>query len=524
MLNPGFPLLLAALLGLILKARKIRYFLTAGALIISLILMFALPQDKILTTASFFDLELILNYISLTSRNIGLIFGLFALLVLVYGYSLLSLASLNLLNIFVGSSIAILFVGDYISFFFFWELISVAAFFLIYDKVEEKLRYTAEYYIIIHVLGGLSLLFGILLNYNFTGEIILAPPEAGLLFFIFGIAIKLGFLGFHVWIPKTYAAIPFQLAVLMAAYTSKVGVYALYRIVELETNIVAYFGLLNALGGILLAIFHSHLRIIISYSIISQIGYMIVGIGLSSQIAVTGGLFHLINHILYKGLLFMMAGTICYSTGFENLSDLGNLWKKTPLTFLAGIIATLSIAGFPFFNGYLSKALIKAGIDSQLLYYGLQLAGVGTSLLFIKVLYFAFLSKNNDPDIVKIPPLSMKLGMVLISAFMMLTAWNPAAVERLFQISPDVAYFSSSSILSGVLPFITALLLFPLLKKYISPHPEKVFQRDFFSKLGYSFINLDKKISQIHSGDLIRYLSWSLLALLVLLLIFLLAG
>ncbi len=524
MLNPGFPLIFAALLCFFFKSRKIRYLFTFGALIISLVLMLTLPRNKILAAASFLDMELILNYISLSSRNIGIIFSLFALLVLIYGYRLLSLASLNLLNIFVGSSIAILFVGDFISFFFFWELITVAAFFLVYDKMKEKLRYIAEYYIIIHVLGGLSLLFGIILNYNYTGNIILTPPEAGLVFFIFGIAIKIGFLGFHAWIPKTYAAIPFQLAVLMAAYTSKVGVYALYRIVELETNLIAYLGLLNALGGILLAIFHSHLRIIISYSIISQIGYMLVGIGLTNNIAVTGGIFHLINHILYKGLLFMMAGTIFYSTGFENLTDLGNLWKKTPVTFLAGIIATLSIAGFPFFNGYLSKALIKAGLDSQLLYYGLQLAGVGTSLIFIKVLYFAFLCKNNNPDIIKIPPLSMRLGMLLISAFMMLTAWNPAGIERLFQITPAVDYFSGSSIFSGIMPFLIALLLFPLLKKYISPHPEKVFQRDFFMKLGYSFINLDKKISRIHSGDLIRYLSWSLLALLILLMVFLLAG
>jgi len=390
-LNPGMPVLLASLLCFIARNKTQKISISIAALIVSLAAIYYAPGEEIFSTASFLELDLILAYVTPISRNTGYIFAVFAVIVLIYAGKFFSSANINLLNLFVGSSLALLFVGDFISFFFFWELITVAAFFLIFDRFDPSLRFTAEYYFIVHIMGGLSLLFGIILHYNYTGDILLGAPARGLPFFILGIAIKLGFLGLHTWIPHTYAVIPFQLTVLMSAYTSKIGVYALYRLIELEGPLIAYLGLINALGGGILALKHSHLRLIISYSIVSQIGYMMVGIG-AGGIAAAGGMFHLINHILYKGLLFMMAGTITYSLRKESLNNLGGLWRHMPVTFLAGLVGSFSIAGLPLFNGYVSKAWIKAGIDSSILYYGLQVAGVLTSLIFIKVLYFGFLA------------------------------------------------------------------------------------------------------------------------------------
>ncbi len=527
MLNPGMPVLLASLICFFARSKKQEISISLIALTVSLAAIYYAPGEEVLSTASFLDMDLILAYIQPVSRNTGVIFAAFAIIVLIYGWKYLSAANISLLNLFVGSSLALLFVGDFISFFFFWELITVAAFFLIFDRLDSSLRFTAEYYFIVHIMGGLSLLFGIILHYSHTGGILLTFPEKGLPFFLLGIAIKLGFIGVHTWIPRTYAVIPFQLSVLMSAYTSKIGVYALYRLIELEGSLIAYLGVINALAGGILALSHSHLRLIISYSIVSQIGYMMVGIG-AGGIAAVGGMFHLINHILYKGLLFMMAGSLIHSLQEENLKNLGGLWHRLPVTFAAGLVAALSISGVPLFNGYVSKAWIKAGIEGGFLYYGLQAAGILTSLTFIKVLYFGFFSggenatekyKNLTP-----PTLSMRLSMLFMILIMSFTALNPAAMEQFYAVSPEIDYFSYSEITGGLQPFILAIIIFPFLKKYIKPHPENAARKDYLTDIGYTFINLDRKISDIHSGDLIRYLSWALLALIILMFSFLLGA
>ncbi len=190
------------------------------------------------------------------------------------------------------------------------------------------------------------------------------------------------------------------------------------------------------------------------------------------------------------------------------------------MTFLAGLVGSFSIAGLPLFNGYVSKAWIKAGIDSGILYYGLQAAGVLTSLIFIKVLYFGFLAGGErtlkEEENFGPPPLTMRMGMIILILLMSFIALNPAFMEEIYAVNPDLQYSSSSGIISGVQPFMLALILFPFLKKYIEPYQEECKQEDYFTDIGYSFLNLATKTSDIHSGNLIRYLSWALLALIIL--------
>ena len=520
LINPGIILIITGFISVFLKNNKQRLIISLTGLATALFILLGLPEGERLLTFVFLDFEIILLEVDAISRNIALVFVAFGTSAFIFSYNFSTRKEFPLVNFYLAFSFIILFVGDFISFFIAWELITLSAFFLIYDIYDGVRQHTAQYYILMHVFGGLMLLWGIILHVTESGSVILAVPERGMIFFLLSIGIKLAFVGVHTWLPRTYANIPLHISVILSAYTSKIGVYGLYRLIEIDNILIAYFGVFNAILGVALAITHSDIRKILSYSIVSQIGYMIVGIGIGNELGIVGGGFHIVNHILYKGLHFIMAGTIIYSIGHDNLEHLGGLWKKLPLTFVTGLIASLSIAGFPFFNGYLSKTMIKHSTDNQILYYGMIIAGIGTALTFIKVIYFGFIREGDNPEIKKQPLFSMRFSMVFLTIIMMATALLPDQMESLYNISTGINYFSGYEIWSALQPNLIALALFPVVKRAISPHPEKPIEPDFYCNACNYFIEFDDNVSKIHTGDTVRYVTWVLFTLVLLLLNF----
>ena len=516
-INPGFILIITGILSIFMKNNRQRLILSMAGLVSSLFILLGLPEAERLLTFVFLDLEIILLEVDAISRNIAYVFVAFGASAFIYSYKFCERKEFLLINLYLGFSFMILFVGDFISFFVAWELITLSAFFLIYDINDALRQNIAQYYILMHVFGGLNLLWGIILHVTEVGSIILAVPERGLIFFLISIAVKIAFVGVHTWLPRTYANIPLHISVILSAFTSKIGVYGLYRLIEVDNILIAYFGVFNAILGVIFAIIHSDIRRILSYSIVSQIGYMIVGFGIGSELGIAGGGFHIINHILYKGLHFMMAGTIIYSVGHDNLKDLGGLWKKLPLTFVTGLIASLSIAGVPFSNGYLSKTMIKHGTDNRIIYYGMIIAGIGTALTFIKVIYFGFIREGKNPVMKKRPLLSMRLSMVFLAGIMTIIAFLPEQMESLYNISTGINYFSGYEIWTALQPNLIALALFPVLKNAIAPQPEHPIKPDFYTNFTHFFLEFDKKVSVIHTGDVVRYVTWVLFALVFLL-------
>ena len=524
LINPGFILILTGILSIFIKNSRKRFIFSMAGLVTSLFILLGLPEGERLLTFVFLDFEIILLEVDAISRNIALVFVIFGAGAFIYSYNLCGKKEFPLINFYLGFSFMILFVGDFISFFVAWEIITISAFFLVYDINDAVRQHTAQYYILMHVFGGLMLLWGIVLHVTESGSILLTVPERGLIFFLISIGVKLAYVGVHTWLPRTYSNIPYHISVILSAFTSKIGVYGLYRLIEMDNMLIAYFGVFNAILGVILAMTHSDIRKILSYHIVSQIGYMIIGIGIGNELGIVGGSFHIINHILYKGLLFVMAGTVIYSFGYENLEDLGGLWKKIPITFVTSLIAALSIAGFPFFNGYLSKTMIKHSTDNQIIYYGMMIAGIGTALSFIKIMYFGFIRKGNNPKMKKKPLFSMRFSMVFIAGIMMVIALLPEQMESLFNISTGINYFSAYEVWNGVQPILIGLALFPILQKTIEPHPEQPIEPDFYCDICNSFIEFDNKVSKIHTGDMVRYVSWVLFALVLLLLNFYVAN
>ncbi|GAB6100302.1 hypothetical protein JCM16358_21810 [Halanaerocella petrolearia] len=518
MANPGLIYFFGALL-LYFTEDKLRQLLAIAnsLLVIGIIYNLSITQELVVP---FLDFDLVLLNVTNISKLVGLVFAFFGLCSTIYSLQVADTKYYILSQIYIGASVAILFVGDFFSFYIFWEIMTISSYFLIFNKQKPITKQTSYYYFMMHMVGAVSLLWGILLQYNATESIVLTSVEYGLPFFVLAVGIKLAFIGLHTWLPKNYANVPFYISVVLSAYTTKVGVYALYRLLG-EVNL-SYAGVITAILGVFLALKQTKVRKLLSYHIISQIGYMITAIGVGTSLGMAGGILHLVNNVLYKGLLFMVIGVVIYTTEKEDLVDLGGLYKKLPLTTCYALVAALSIAGVPIFSGHISKLLIKKGVSNPILTWGLYLAGIGTSLSFLKVTYFAFFRENDQEIKVKQRPSnSMLLGMGVITVVIMVIGIKPGLVTSFFNQKIKLKPFSLYYIWKSLQPTLLALVIFKLAHDLIEPHPHSESNIDYYPMLGKAFDYIGANLSKAHNGDLSRYILWLLSTLVFLLVKFL---
>jgi len=336
-------------------------------------------------------------------------------------------------------------------------------------------------------------------------------------FFMVAVGIKLAFVGLHTWLPLAYSKAPFYVSVVLSVYTTKVGVYVMCRLLS-GINFLAYAGLISALFGIVMGLSQNQVRKLLSYSIITQVGYMIIGISIGSVTGISGAIFHLINHILYKTVLFMAVGIVIYTTGEDKFENLGVMGRKLPITSIATLVAFMGIAGVPFFNGYMSKTIIKEALHEPFLKWGLNLMSFGTSLIVLKLIYYAFF-KTSNINLDKKPAITMKLGLGFLTVIMVLIGINPFLLENLTSIDVDINYFDGKLMLSGIQPFLWSIPIFILFKKYLVKKYEPLLYYDIYRRIGSIFVATGYKLSNYHDGNLNKYLLWATTTLVFLLLL-----
>ncbi|WP_100407605.1 proton-conducting transporter transmembrane domain-containing protein [Bacillus solitudinis] len=515
MISPGFLYITGAILLLLPVSDKIKYIIsfliTAGALIVTFYLIpgYSLQLDFLNYTLTPFRVDSI-------SKLTGLIFAVGGLAAVLYSITICSRTNLRLMFVFIGSALTVVFSGDLFTLYVFWELMTISSSFLII-MASDLTKKTGYYYFLMQVAGGLSLLWGIFLQYSATGNLSLNAIEAGIPLFMIAVAIKLAFVGFHTWMPLAYSKAPFYVAVVLSIYTTKVGVYVMSSLLS-GINILAYAGLISALFGIVMALRQNQVRKFLSYSIIIQVGFMIIGISIGTADGIAGAIFHLVNHILYKTVLFMAVGVVIYTTGKDNFENLGIMRSKLPVTSIATLVAFMGIAGVPFFNGYMSKTIIKEALHEPLLTWGFNLMSFGTSLMFLKFIYYAFF-KNSTINVDKKPAISMQLGLGLLTVMMILIGINPFLLESLTNMNVDINYFDTKHMLSGIQPFLWSIAVFILLKKYLVKNYEKLLYYDIYRKMAKIFVATGYKLSNYHDGKLNKYLVWATTTLIILLLL-----
>ncbi len=380
---------------------------------------------------------------------------------------------------YVGGSLGVTFAGDFLTLFLFWEMMAFSSVFLIWFRKSKSSLDSGFRYLLWHVAGGLILLAGIMLQYSVSGDLSVKylpfhgwwPTDLQSLasfLIIIGFIVNAAVPPFGAWLPDSYPAATVTGAVFMSAFTTKTAVYALIRVCA-GSEMLIVLGVVMAIYGVVYAVLENDARRLLAYHIISQVGYMVAGVGLGTPLAINGVVAHAFCHILYKSLLFMGTGSVLYVTGTAKLTELGGLYKTMPRTMIYTVIGGLSISAFPLFSGFVSKSMTVTAFGEAHLtwaFMALMLASAGTFLhTGLKIPYFIWFGKDQGLK-AKEPPWNMELAMGIGALFCIglgifykpLYALLPHAVH----FEPYTAYHTWETL--QVLLF-TQLGFFLLLKK-----------------------------------------------------------
>ena len=331
--------------------------------------------------------------------------------------------------------------GDLFNIFVFFEITAIACYALVAYGVEaEELEASFKY----QVLGGVAssfILLGIALFYYLTGTLNLADGAkvlslkagnpavifvGGLLFTGFGL--KGAIMPFHAWLPDAHPSAPAPVSAMLSGVVIKVlGVYAICRVFfnvlgmsPVLLSVLMVLGAVSMMAGVLLAFSQWDFKRLLAYHSISQMGYIVLGLGLGTPLGILGGLFHLMNHTVFKSLLFLNAGAVEYATGTRNLKRLGGLNVRMPVTAGTSVIASFSIAGLPPFNGFWSKlviviACVQAG--HPVYAFWAVLGSILTLASFLKVQRYVFRGELKSAwSRVREAPAAMCAAMVVLAA------------------------------------------------------------------------------------------------------------
>lgn len=410
---------MAAVLALALP-RRAGYAIGTAALVAVVAWAFAVP-DGVGTTATFLGFELRLVAIDAVNRLMVLIFGGFGVGAVGFAYFAgVDRRQLAVALGYVAAAVWTVTVGDWLSLVLGWELMAVASTVLVWLYGGAAVR--AGYrYALAHALGGGLLLAGVAMHLisvgvaadalHFDGSGIsagLPSLAAGL-----GVGLNAAVIGLHGWLPDTYHRPHVAASVFLCAYTTKAAVYAAYRTFPEGNIVLAYVGGAMAVYGAGYALAQKDMRRLLAYHIQAQVGYMLAGIGVGSALGIAGGFAHLFNNVLYKGLLFMVAGVIVLRTGQNRLDRFGALGASAPVVLAAFLVAALSITAVPGFNGFVSKGMVLDAANEAgavPLEWLLLVGAVGTFASFLKFGYYAFL----DGDPVTIPDANRGHAVVLL--------------------------------------------------------------------------------------------------------------
>jgi multicomponent Na+:H+ antiporter subunit D len=406
---------------------------------------------------------------------------------------------------YAGSAVGAIFAGDMLTLFVYWELMALTSSVLIFARRTDASLHAGIRYLAVQIISGLLLLAGVVIYYKSVGNldfnfIGLDSPGGWLFFIAFGI--KSAFPLVHNWLTDAYPEATVSGTVFLSSFTTKVAVYALARSFA-GTELLIYIGAVMAFFPIYYAVIENDLRRVLTYSLINQIGFMIVGIGIGTELALNGTVGHAFADVIFKGLLMMSMGAVLYATGEMRGSELGGLYKRMPKTALFCIIGAASISAFPLFSGFVSKSMIVSAVLME------GYNGVWLILLFaaagvfhhagIKIPFFAFFSHDSKHiETAKEAPNNMLLAMGLSALLCIAIGCFPQTFYAMMPWPMDYTPYDTTHVLTQLQLLFFSALAFTWLKlahiyppelKSVNLDAEWIYRR-LFPKAIYRIVNV----------------------------------
>lgn len=488
---PGLILILGAF-ALPFVSDKARQLLIIMLPLLTLWLVQMVPNGVSLGV-SFMHFQLELVEGDNLSRLFATIFALMAFVGGLFALNQKSVVEMSSAFAYAGAAIGVAFAGDLITMFIYWELMAVGSSLVIWSAMTESSYKSSMRYILMHLFGGVVLMVGVVAHVVDTGSIEFAAMELGSFgtwMMLIGFLINAGAPPFSSWLPDAYPEASWSGTVFLSAFTTKTAVFVLLKGFP-GAEILIWVGLYMIMYGIIYALLENDMRRILAYSIINQVGFMVVGVGIGTEMAINGAASHAFTHIIYKGLLLMSAGSVMYMTGGKRkCSDLGGLFQTMPITAICGIIGALAISSFPWTSGFVSKSMTtQAAADMGLgfTWFWMMAASAGVFLhAGIKFPWFVFFQKDSGLR-PKDPPWNMKAAMILFAFLCIALGVYPEPLYAMLPFPTEFVPYTYAHVMemlqillfSGLAFFVTL----PLMKRTLTLTLDTDW---FYRKLGTS--------------------------------------
>lgn len=474
-MSPGLILLFGGLVLLGLRG-AVRSAVALALPLLALAAVWTLP-DGVVAAWRFLDYEVQPVEVDRLSRLFGTVFCIMAFAGALFSVNQTSRVELPAALVYAGGALGVVFAGDLITVFVFWELMALASTVVIW-AAGERAWPAAMRYVLMHLLGGVLLMGGIAAHLVEAGSadfVAMRPESVGTWLILAGFLVNVAAPPVSAWLPDAYPEASWSGTVFLSAFTTKTAVYVLLRGYP-GTELLIWIGLWMVFYGIIYALLENDMRRILAYSIVNQVGFMVVGAGIGGEMAINGAAAHAFAHIIYKALLLMSAGSVLLMTGgVRRCSDLGGLYKSMPFTTWMGIIGALSISAFPLTSGFVSKSMVNQAAAEQHLFWvwlGLTAASAGVFLhAGIKFPWFVFFQKDSGlrpPE----PPLNMRLAMAFFALLCVGLGVFPQPLYAMLPYPVDYAPYTVEHVVTmlQLLLFsgLAFFLLLPLMKRTLT--------------------------------------------------------
>ncbi len=437
--------------------------------IAALALLWSMPEG---TTGGLTLLGLSLEPVRVDSlaRVFATAFCLAALLAVIYGLSVRDRVQQVAILVYAGSAIGGSLAGDLVTLFVFWELTGLSSVFLIWAGRTERGYRAGIRYLAAQVISGLLMLAGIVLQVSGGAGLqfdYIGTAGPGGMLILTAIGIKCAFPVLHAWLQDTYPEATAVGTVVLSGFTTKLAIYALARGYP-GTDMLVWIGVAMACFPIFYAVIENDLRRVLSYSMINQLGFMVVGVGIGGALGINGAAAHAFADIFFKGLLFMSMGAVLTRVGTVKATELGGLYKSMPQTTVLCMVGAASISAFPLFSGFVTKSLILEAVADE------HRTAVWLLLLFasagvfhhagIKIPFFAFFAHDAGHRVPE-APLSMRVAMGLAAAVSIGIGVMPGVLYGMLPFAVDYVPYTASHVINQLQLLGLAAMAFTVLMR-----------------------------------------------------------
>jgi len=483
LIHPGLVLIIGGIL-ISLCASRLRTGLQLGLPILALFLVWQIP-DGVALQLSFLDQSLTPMRSDTLSRLFATIFALMAAVGGLYALKQRSRLEIAAAYGYAGSAIGVCFAGDLLTLFMFWELMAIGSTLVLWSASTTASGHAAQRYLLIHILGGVLLFVGIAghvqsgAGLEFSAMRVDNLPN---LLILAGMLVNAGAPPVSAWLPDAYPEASWSGTVFLSAFTTKTAVYTLIRGFP-GNEILIWVGLFMVFYGIVYALLENDMRRILAYSIVNQVGFMVAGIGIGTEMALNGAAAHAFTHIIYKALLLMSAGAVLLQTGRSKCSELGGLFHSMPLTTVCACIGALASSSFPLTSGFVSKSMVtQAAADGHLLWVWLLMTAASAGVFLhagINFPWFVFFQKDSGLRPAE-PALSMQLAMLILSALCIVIGVWPQLLYQLLPFEVNYAPYTAAHVIAQLQLLLFSGLAFFVLLGYLKRTPTITLDTDWF--------------------------------------------